>query len=425
MGTNSDTASQATQSSSLSPMEIDAIGEVLNISMGSAATAVSTMLDKQVVITTPKVKVETLESIKTGTLEPAIIVKITYTEGITGSNVMVFRQNDMQLILNQLMGIDEPPSPDFIFDELSMSAACEVMNQMMGASATALSKFLGKAINISTPTAVVMDGQKSFMDAVGLEAEDEIVSVLFSLNIADVISSEFVSVLSKELAKEIINDFINKEDEENARAAAEHKASAPPMQQQAPPPMQQQAPPPMQQQAPPPMQQQAPPPMQQQVPPPMQPPYGYPPQVPYGYPPQANYGYPPMQNGYAVPEMVQQRVEQQAPLNVKPVQFADFNPAPVSGAAVMGGNMNLIMNVPLNVSIEIGKTKRKIKDIMNFTQGTVIELEKQAGAPVDIIVNGQLLAHGDVVVIDDNFGVRITEIVGTKELLQSLEDEIK
>ncbi|MEF9852379.1 MAG: flagellar motor switch phosphatase FliY [Hydrogenoanaerobacterium sp.] len=425
MGTNSDTASQATQSSSLSPMEIDAIGEVLNISMGSAATAVSTMLDKQVVITTPKVKVETLESIKTGTLEPAIIVKITYTEGITGSNVMVFRQNDMQLILNQLMGIDEPPSPDFIFDELSMSAACEVMNQMMGASATALSKFLGKAINISTPTAVVMDGQKSFMDAVGLEAEDEIVSVLFSLNIADVISSEFVSVLSKELAKEIINDFINKEDEENARAAAEHKASAPPIQQQAPPPMQQQAPPPIQQQAPPPMQQQAPPPMQQQVPPPMQPPYGYPPQVPYGYPPQANYGYPPMQNGYAVPEMVQQRVEQQAPLNVKPVQFADFNPAPVSGAAVMGGNMNLIMNVPLNVSIEIGKTKRKIKDIMNFTQGTVIELEKQAGAPVDIIVNGQLLAHGDVVVIDDNFGVRITEIVGTKELLQSLEDEIK
>ncbi|MEG1953452.1 MAG: flagellar motor switch phosphatase FliY [Hydrogenoanaerobacterium sp.] len=441
MGTNSDTASQATQSSSLSPMEIDAIGEVLNISMGSAATAVSTMLDKQVVITTPKVKVETLESIKTGTLEPAIIVKITYTEGITGSNVMVFRQNDMQLILNQLMGIDEPPSPDFIFDELSMSAACEVMNQMMGASATALSKFLGKAINISTPTAVVMDGQKSFMDAVGLEAEDEIVSVLFSLNIADVISSEFVSVLSKELAKEIINDFINKEDEENARAAAEHKASAPPIQQQAPPPMQQQAPPPMQQQAPPPMQQQAPPPMQQQAPPPMQqqapppmqqqvppqmqPPYGYPPQVPYGYPPQANYGYPPMQNGYAVPEMVQQRVEQQAPLNVKPVQFADFNPAPVSGAAVMGGNMNLIMNVPLNVSIEIGKTKRKIKDIMNFTQGTVIELEKQAGAPVDIIVNGQLLAHGDVVVIDDNFGVRITEIVGTKELLQSLEDEIK
>ncbi|MEG0115040.1 MAG: flagellar motor switch protein FliN, partial [Hydrogenoanaerobacterium sp.] len=168
-----------------------------------------------------------------------------------------------------------------------------------------------------------------------------------------------------------------------------------------------------------------PPPMQQQVPLPMQPPYGYPPQVPYGYPPQANYGYPPMQNGYAVPEMVQQRVEQQAPLNVKPVQFADFNPAPVSGAAVMGGNMNLIMNVPLNVSIEIGKTKRKIKDIMNFTQGTVIELEKQAGAPVDIIVNGQLLAHGDVVVIDDNFGVRITEIVGTKELLQSLEDEIK
>ncbi|MEG1943258.1 MAG: chemotaxis protein CheC, partial [Angelakisella sp.] len=145
----------------LTPMEIDAIGEVLNISMGSAATAVSSMLDKQVIITTPKVSVENVNNIDYTKLEPALVVKITYTEGISGSNVMVFSQKDMQLILNQLMGVDDPISDNFVFDDLSMSAACEIMNQMMGASATALSSFLGKSINISTPTATVMSNNQT------------------------------------------------------------------------------------------------------------------------------------------------------------------------------------------------------------------------------------------------------------------------
>lgn len=114
-------------------------------------------------------------------------------------------------------------------------------------------------------------------------------------------------------------------------------------------------------------------------------------------------------------------------MSVKNVQFPEFAQQQQAGGqnGMVSENMDLIMNVPLNVSIEIGTTKRKIKDIMGFTQGTVIELDKQAGAPVDIIVNGQLIAHGDVVVIDDNFGVRITEIVGTKELLSALEEKSK
>ena len=192
----------------LSPMEIDAIGEVLNISMGSAATAVSSMLDKQVVITTPNVEVASLGSIDSGRLEPAVLVKITYTEGITGSNVMIYRQRDIQMILNGLMGIDEPPAEDFVFDELSMSAACEVMNQMMGASATALADFLGIPVNISTPEATIMDEQHTFIDAVGLPPEEEIVSILFNLSIKDTMNTEFVSVLSIEFAQELINRFM-------------------------------------------------------------------------------------------------------------------------------------------------------------------------------------------------------------------------
>lgn len=417
----------------LTTMEIDAIGEVLNISMGSAATAISTMLDKQVSITTPQVTVESLESIDCGSLEPAIIVKIMYTQGISGSNVMVFRQRDMQLILNSLMGIDDPPSDDFVFDELSMSAACEVMNQMMGASATALSEFLGRSINISTPTAIIMDEQNTFIDAVGVPPQDSIVAVLFTLNIAGVINSEFVSVLSCDLAKVIINQFMDKDKD---RAAAKAAAQQAPAQSKSVPSAPQQPQAPQQQPA---MPQQA---QQQAMPqqPFMQQP-GMPPQTPYqqmppigqqyqpypqqmqGYPPMYPYGYQQQQPPYLMYDPNQ--LGQEQPVNVKPVQFPEFSPVPTTGEPVMSGNMNLIMNVPLSVSIEIGKTKKKIKDIMAFTQGTVIELEKQAGAPIDIVVNGQLLAHGDVVVIDDNFGVRITEIVGTKELLNSLEEHMK
>ncbi|MEG0340481.1 MAG: chemotaxis protein CheC, partial [Oscillospiraceae bacterium] len=156
-----------TNNAVLSAMEVDAIGEVLNISMGAAATAVSSMLDKMVTITTPKVDVEKLADIDCGALEPAIIVTITYTDGLDGSNVMVFRQKDMQVILNQLMGIDEEPSDTFVFDELSMSAACEVMNQMMGSASTALAEFLGQPVNISTPQANIMDETHTFKDSIG------------------------------------------------------------------------------------------------------------------------------------------------------------------------------------------------------------------------------------------------------------------
>ena len=140
----------------LSKDDIDTIGEILNISMGSAATAMSALLDRQVVITPPTVSLEMLQELDYAELEPAILVKIQYVKGISGSNVMLFRQNDMQVILNLLMGTDDPPRPDFEFDELSMSAACEVMNQMMGASATALSDVLGDVVDISTPDAYVV-----------------------------------------------------------------------------------------------------------------------------------------------------------------------------------------------------------------------------------------------------------------------------
>lgn len=414
----------------LSTQEIDAIGEVMNISMGSAATAVSTMLDRQVVITTPKVSVENFYDVDYTQLEPAIAVKIEYVEGISGSNVMVFRTTDMQIILNLLMGSDEPPSPDAVFDELSMSAACEVMNQMMGSAATALSEFLGKAINISTPQASILDDVNTFRTAVGVESDDKIISIAFTLNIEGVMNSDFISVMTIELAKMIVDQVMGEQSsavEEIAPppAAAPSQPSAPP-----PPPQQNMGMPP-QQPGVPPMQDAAPPGMG--MAPPGQPPYypdqqqAYGGQPPYGqqgypppYPPYNQQMYPPPPyGGYGMPYGDNAVMKQQ--MDIKAAQFPSFAGQPQAyGNPLARGNMDLVMNVPLNVSIEIGKTKRKIKDIMEFNQGTVIELEKQAGAPVDVVVNGQLIAHGDVVVIGDNFGVRITEIVGTQEMMTAL-----
>lgn len=389
----------------ISDMEKDALGEIMNISMGSAATAASELLNAKVWITTPKVEVDQLSNIHTEKLEPAVCVKIEYVKGISGSNLMVWRQDDVQLILNQLMGMPLVVTPDFEFDELNVSAVSEVMNQMMGSSATALSDFLGFSVDISTPTPYIMD-KISLAELQDFDPEETVVAINFDLTIDGVIQSEFKSVMSVELAKEIAGKVLG---DATAAAAEPEPAPAQVAQQAAPQqqmpqqmPMQQQMPQqmPMQPQMPQqmPMQPQMP---MQQMPMPDQGAYGYP---PYGY------GYPPY--GYPAPQ----------PMNIQNAQLHSFEPAELNLSGSQKDNLQLLMDVPLQVSVEIGTARRKVKEILEFSQGTIIELERQAGAPVDIIVNGNLIAKGDVVVIDDNFAVRITEILKSK-LIDTLNKE--
>ena len=404
-------------------IEKDAIGEIMNITMGSAATAVSTMLSAKVWITTPTVSVAKAEKLSFPELDPAIMVKIKYIKGVEGQNVLLLKQGDVQLILDQLMGLPLEVTDDFQFDEMNISAICEVMNQMMGASATALSEIINTSVDISTPVATVPD---EITDQVGklalfdLSPEQTVVSIKFNLTIDGVINSEFISILTIGLAKEMADKMMagynsepepaptpaptpapiptpppsggssknlsQDEIEKLLRQSAESAASPPP----ASPPQQ-------------------PVPQQQ-----MQQPYGIPPQnmqQPYG----AMYQQPPMypQNMYQQPYGYQQP---QAAMNIQPVQFQNFSSGETTLSQEQSDNLKLLMNVPLNVTVEIGSTNRKVKEILEFTQGTIIELERQAGAPVDVIVNGNLIAKGDVVVIDDNFAVRITEIVKSKFL---------
>ncbi len=366
--------------------EIDAVGEILNISMGSAATAVSELLNAKVWITTPKVNVVNVGDLNYDNLEPAICVKIVYVEGITGLNMMVLKQNDVQLILNQLLGNPLVIDPDFEFDEMSISAVSEIMNQMMGASATALSDLLGMTVDISVPTPYIIE-KASFGDLCEMDASETVVAVTFNLTIDGVMESEFMSVLSLPLAKTLSSKMIEKfqvaEEEQAAAASAPTPAPAPAT---APAPAPVQAMPQMPQI-----------PMGEM---PQQPMYQMPPQGGYGYPNQyAAYGaYPPPP----------------PPVNIQNAQLHQFDAMDFGIPADQKDNLKLLMGVPLEISVEIGTAKRKVKDILEFTQGTIIELERQAGAPVDIVVNGNLIARGDVVVIDDNFAVRITEIVKSK-----------
>ena len=383
-----------------SSYEIDAVGEILNISMGSAATAVSELLNAKVWITTPQVNVVKAADLNYDRLEPAICVKIVYVSGISGQNMMVLKQDDVQLILNQLMGNPLVVSPDFQFDEMNISAVSEVMNQMMGASATALSDLLGISVDISTPTPYLIE-QTNFCQLAELDPDETIVAVTFNLSVDGVMNSEFMSVMSVELAKSLSGKMIEKfhGDETEAKPAAPAPAPAAAAQPASAP---QPAPAPATQPA------AAQPAPAQGAAQPQQPAPGAYPYPPQGQPAYPGYGY---QNQYAAYGAYPPPVP---PVNIQNAQLHQFDAMDFGLPTDQQDNLKLLMGVPLEISVEIGTAKRKVKDILEFTQGTIIELERQAGAPVDVVVNGNLIARGDVVVIDDNFAVRITEIVKSK-----------
>lgn len=419
-----------------SPMAIDAIGEIMNISLGSSATAVSNLLDHRVDITTPRVSVVMAEEFSLGNLEPAIALVIKYVSGLEGSNIMLLKRSDIKVIVDILMG-SETPDDEFELNELTISAVCEVMNQMMGAASTALSDFLERSVNISTPESFELDDLQVFKEEHFPVKSGPVVVVRFMLSIENALQSEFINLMSVELARELVSGF-GLEDEEIVVAsdmpastaaapvtaapapAAQQPTSQPPPQQSAPP---QQAPvyeqPP---QAPYP----APPPAAYAQPtaPPGQYYYEQPPapgQVPPGYPPPPG-AYPP-QYPYPMPSYPQNYPPQNRVVNTQPAALSPMDVLQTLGEE-QSQNLELIMSVPLEVSVEIGRTRRKVQEILSYTKGSLVVLDKLAGDQVDLFVNGKCIARGDVVVIDDNFGIRITEIL-QRSALDELTDSYR
>lgn len=387
----------------LSSMEKDALGEIGNISMGSAATTLSVLLGHKVNITTPTVSVDTMSTIQNQYPMPYLVVEVGYVIGINGNNILAIQASDASIIADLMMGGDGL-NPQEELNDIHMSAVGEAMNQMMGTVATSLSTMFNKKIDISPPKVNLIDlgAEDKITDLVN--NDEPVVKTSFRMEVDGLIDSEIMQILPLDVAKEMVSFLMGGGAEAEAQEApAPEPAPAPVAPEPAPVAA---APAPAPAPAAP-----APQPAASQYAAPPQPPqYAAPTQQP-------QYTAPPMgaQPVYAPPAYANNVVSSGVP--VQNAQFAPLTNEPVE---VNAANISLIQDVPLQVTVELGRTKKSIREILEFSTGSIIELDKLAGEPVDIHVNGQLTAKGEVVVIDENFGVRITEIVSPMERVQSL-----
>jgi len=384
----------------LTDEEVDILGEIGNISMGAVATTMYTLLDTRVDITTPRVRVYNAKDVLTIYKVPFVVATIEYTQGITGTNLLVLKIEDAALITDLLMGGDGTVEEPIELNEMHLSAMSEIMNQMMGASSTSLAKLLGTAIDIAPPKSSQVDAGFDVTTVLG--DMEKVTKISFDMEIEGLLKSELIQLVpydvSRQFAKQFMDAGVGGEPEGSAAAPA---AAAPPP----PPPAAAAAPPPPAAAAaplPPPPQEAAPPPQ------PMADPYAqapYPPQ-PYPqqpYPPQPYPMQPPMPYPQQPPMGGQGRV-----VDVHPMQFQSFD---THGPVGEPKSIDLVYNIPLQVSVELGRAKKEISEILEFNLGTIIVLDKIAGDPVEIVANGKMIARGEVVVIDDNYGVRITDII--------------
>ena len=362
----------------LTDIEKDAIGEIANISMGTSATTLYSLVNRKVNITTPVVTMSTWDEIMKGYEKPCVFIQIKYTKGLDGANILVLKEHDVKVITDLMMGGDGT-NTDGEIGELHLSAISEAMNQMMGSSATSLSSMLGRMIDISPPEASLVNlmEYKKAEDIAPFLA-GYFVKISFRMQIDELVDSTIMQLYPIDFARSLYEIFIGNQGGD-AAMANDMKDSAPAPSAPVPSEPQPYIPP------------QAPPPMDA----------GYPPQ---GYaPPPPGYGYqmPPMQ-----PQMPPVN------MNIQPAQFQSFNPG--YAAIPSQENIGLIMDVPLEVTVELGRTKKSISEILDFAPGTIIELNRIAGEPIDVLVNGKFVAKGEVVVIEESFGIRVTEIINSQ-----------
>ncbi|TCM98889.1 flagellar motor switch protein FliN/FliY [Paenibacillus sp. BK033] len=390
-------ASEYQLSDFLSSIEQDALGEIGNITFGSAATALSTLLGKKVDITTPQVTFIKREDLANEFPKPHVAVSVQYVDGFQGINSLVIKTKDAQVIADLMLGGEGDVTLQEL-NEIHISAVQEAMNQMMGSSATSMSTIFNRFVNISPPGIDILN-----VDSGGgmgqLPPEDVFIKISFRLTIGDLIDSTIMQLLPVPFAKQMVAILMGDVQEEIQAAPAPPTPAPEPT----PAPAAMPTPAPAQQPA-------------------YQDPYQ---QAPAAAASQYNQPYNPYQQGAAFDIPMQPQGPQtyghaaNRNVNVQPVQFANFNQAPY--VQTDETNLNLLLDIPLKVTVELGRTQKQIKDILELSQGSIIELDKLAGEPVDILVNNKLIAKGEVVVIDENFGVRVTDIVSQWDRIQKLQ----
>lgn len=339
----------------LTEEEKDAIGEISNISMGSAATTLFTLVNQKVVITAPEVEIATWDDVVSSYDMPCVFLQIYYKEGLDGNNILILKDSDVKIITDLMMGGDGTNTSGDLTD-LHLSAISEAMNQMMGTAATSVSTMLDKMVNISPPEATVLDlkNEKSVKIAeIADFLSDRFVKVSFSMVIGDLVDSRLMQLYPIDFAKDLYMEFISAKDDDYEEEIEEEIKEEPAQK-------------------------------------------------------EAVQAQPYMVNQEQEGQMIDNMLEPVQDLNIQPVQFAPFVQGSKTSQQVE--NIDLLMDVPLEVTVELGRTSKTIKEILEFTPGTIIELNRLAGEPIDVLVNGKFVAKGEVVVMEEAFGIRVTEI---------------
>ncbi|MEC1260877.1 flagellar motor switch phosphatase FliY [Bacillus swezeyi] len=347
--------------SGLSPMEQDTIGEIGNISFGSSATALSTLLNQKVEITTPTVTVVERSQLNEEFPHPYVSIGVSYTEGFSGNNLLVIKQDDAAIIADLMMGGDGT-NADPSLGEIHLSAVQEAMNQMMGSAATSMSTVFSKKIDISPPEVDLLD-VKEGEGTDHIPEEDPLVKVSFRLKVGKLIDSHIMQLYPLTFAKDLIDELTNQDSGEQPVQTEE----APPVQEKAAASA-----------------------------------------APTPTPSPKKEPAPKRQGTTKVSE----------PVQVTPAEFASFDSQ--AEAQPHLNNLDMLMDIPLSVTVELGRTNRSVKEVLELSSGSIIELDKLAGEPVDILVNQRVVAKGEVVVIDENFGVRVTDILSQAERINKL-----
>lgn len=359
----------------LSDVEKDLLGEIGNISMGSASTALSTILNQPVNITTPVVSVTMLKELKDEFEVPNIALEVKYTSGIMGENLLVMKITDAYVIANLMMGGDgNVPDTATELSEIELSAVSEAMNQMIGSAATSMATMFMREVNISPPVSRIWSEVTSPLSE-NISDDEPIVKVSFSLKIGNLVDSHIMQILPIATARKIVSIMMGQEEPEVQPESVS--------------------------------------------------------QIAYSEPePQAMHQQMDTQPQHYGQQDVQYQMTQSQPIYEKPAEMhrppvevhqATFQPlGQTQPSQGMPKNIDLILDVPLEISVVLGRTKKNIKDILNLGTGSLIELDKLAEEPVEILVNGKKVAYGEVVVVDENFGVRITSIVSNEERIKSL-----
>lgn len=336
-------------------MEKDALGEIGNISFGSSATALSALLNQKVDITTPFVSLVYKEELTDEFPNPHVAVQVQYTEGFSGTNLLVIKHEDAAVISDLMLG-GTGENPTEIMDEIKLSAVQEAMNQMMGSAATSMSTVFQKKIDISPPSLDILNIQKG--EGTELIPQDDVfVKVSFNLKVGTLIDSNIMRLLSISFAKSLVEELlvpsaegtatsIEKESDLNEKQTEQPAAE------------------------------------------------------------------------YIQHEETQQAEPVHVPVDVQPASFSEFEH--VSSPQGDSRNLDMPLDIPLQVTVELGRTKRTVQEILALSSGSIIELDKLAGEPVDILINSKLIAKGEVVVIDENFGVRVTDIISQRDRINKL-----